>query len=707
MTQQIDRQAVIERVRQRLIDGTLSQEEAAKVLQSLPAEAQPVAPQPVTPTAPQPQENMGWLEGSIKGALQAPKEFVKGVAGGYETVATLGTAALAEPVSGLVGLASMPFVGAERAGGVVRSVQEGMMYQPRTESGQQILGAAGAALAPVGKAFDVAEQATGDVGYAIGGPALGAVSAAIPAAVTEILGLGIAKKAKKAALVDEVRRTGADNVLTPEVREALRKQDFTDADIDEIASIDADQLERLQRFQEAGVQPTRGDILQTTEARRAEQQLMETATGEAPARMRGLMVEKSQDLESHLRSFVDRNIDNDALGASIKDALTDRKRMTKDQAKAAYAALADTTEGMDTPVLLDDYRAFPEMPNDLDLSNIKAEFPAQFGNMEKTLARFGLSDDATALAALQREGLDITPLSVGNFESLQQSLNRISAAEQTGSMSRVVQPIRRAIDEQIGIATEAMAKSSNPDVVQLAKEARQNWHAFKTEFDPKSLVEQMIADKPRSTIPVVENSQVYSKIAANGTPIEQLDRVYQSLSNEGAKGQRAIANLQGALITDLLDSSFTGATNKIDGTPVMSTAAMVRRYEQLEPKIKLLYQDNPAAMSQLENAIQVARDVTPGRLEIVKGSGNVILDALNTMGLYQVVNRIPGGGLLLEGMQELSSRSQNRAAFEAAMKARPAYRRTAVTMATDFPMLGNVLGIGYLYGLEEDEDGDN
>src|SRR3990172_11566671 len=63
----------------------------------------------------------------------------KGTVGAAETLGSLASGAIAAPVAGLVGLANLP-LGADRAANLVRSYQEGLTYEPRTETGQAQLG---------------------------------------------------------------------------------------------------------------------------------------------------------------------------------------------------------------------------------------------------------------------------------------------------------------------------------------------------------------------------------------------------------------------------------------------------------------------------------------------------------------------------------------------------------------------------------------
>jgi hypothetical protein len=106
-----------------------------------------------------------------------------------EPALTMATGAIAEPVSGLVGMTALPF-GVDAATNTINKVQNAMTYQPRTEAGQEGLQAVGETLAPVGEAIQGAETYLGDTAYNLtGSPAIAAGAASLPTMGMELLGL--------------------------------------------------------------------------------------------------------------------------------------------------------------------------------------------------------------------------------------------------------------------------------------------------------------------------------------------------------------------------------------------------------------------------------------------------------------------------------------------------------------------------------------
>ncbi len=102
-----------------------------------------------------------------------------------DALATLGAGAVMTPLAGLAGLASMPFVGGERASEITKSVQ-GAAYQPRTEAAKGALGLIAKPFEALAEGGDYLGQKAAD---ATGSPAIGAgVNTAVQAAPMAVLG---------------------------------------------------------------------------------------------------------------------------------------------------------------------------------------------------------------------------------------------------------------------------------------------------------------------------------------------------------------------------------------------------------------------------------------------------------------------------------------------------------------------------------------
>jgi hypothetical protein len=704
----ISEQEIRERVRARLVDGTMTQEQAAQVLQAWQAQQQPEVAGPpqelMQQPEPQPEpDQRGLLRRGYDAIDRLGTGFSERMMGGYEAGLSMGTGAIAEPVAGLAGLGALAGgMGAERASEVVEGTREGMTYQPRTESGQRAMGAVGEVLAPVGSALQAAEQFSGDLGYNLtGSPAVGAVTSAIPAAVLEIAGLRGTRSAKRAALERAVEESGA-SILTPDARNLLREAGITDLDMAQIAAADPGQLERMARFERLGIQPTRGDITQRLEAQKPEAMLLETAQDQSGNAMRQLRRQQSEALSTNLNDIIDSMGVPSEVGQSVKDALAARRTQVKSEATAAYQALAASQEAVDMPLLMGNFRDLPDMPVQ-DLRNVQRASRGEYNNLMDLLAEYGMNDDPRFLARIERDGVTPQALNISNFEDFRQGLAAIERTDQSGNISRITRPLREQLDMQVDAMSAALESSGNLNAAEAAKTARMNWRAYKTEFDPRALTEELISDRPRSTIPRIENSQVYNRITAPSVPIEQVDRVMESLRNAGPEGRRAVGDLQSAMVMDLLDSSMKGITRKIDGQQMISGPAMARRWDQIENKARLIFQDNPEGLARLQDVIQASADLTPASMAVPRGSAGFLMDAFQQMGVLRLTDGVPGVGAVIEQLRTLSERSANRTAFNQALKANPDLKRTVDIMGTEYPSLATALGIGYLSGQDDKE----
>jgi hypothetical protein len=117
-----------------------------------------------------------------------------------EPAMTLVSSMIAEPLSGLAGIAGTLLPGPQGQGAEwVNDVQEALTYVPRTEHGQRALSGLAGLMQPVGDALLAAEEYSGGIGYDFAGPIGGAMMAAIPAAALEVTGMGRPVRALKHA----------------------------------------------------------------------------------------------------------------------------------------------------------------------------------------------------------------------------------------------------------------------------------------------------------------------------------------------------------------------------------------------------------------------------------------------------------------------------------------------------------------------------
>jgi len=115
----------------------------------------------------------------------------KSAIGAGEAAISIGSAALAEPVSGLTGLIGTALPGDEGQGAkFVQSVGDAMTYEPTTEKGIEYMQKVAEILQPLGDVIQGASQNLGDKAYSATGSALaGAIGYSLPTAMLDGLGL--------------------------------------------------------------------------------------------------------------------------------------------------------------------------------------------------------------------------------------------------------------------------------------------------------------------------------------------------------------------------------------------------------------------------------------------------------------------------------------------------------------------------------------
>lgn len=110
--------------------------------------------------------------------------------GSLETAAVIGSSAIAEPIAGIVGLASAPFVGLDKAVEKIDSIRDFLTLSPRSDKSKQQLQEIGKFIQPVAETLQSVESGLGNaVLDATGSPELAAAAHSLPTAMLELLGV--------------------------------------------------------------------------------------------------------------------------------------------------------------------------------------------------------------------------------------------------------------------------------------------------------------------------------------------------------------------------------------------------------------------------------------------------------------------------------------------------------------------------------------
>lgn len=580
------------------------------------------------------------------------------VIGGAENLLTFISGGVSEAASGISGLLGGGNV--DERSKRIRSIQEAGTYQPRSQSGMSIQQGIGEALQPIGEAMSATEDFLGKSALeATGSPALAAAAATIPTATLELLGLKGTRAIKKAT---------PENI-TPEMQPTLKETD---------------------------IRATTGEASKDMAQLKAENFLAEQAS-ESGEQLRGYKLAQSREIKQYLEDVAPEQIDS--VGDSVKQALELRENSSKYKRKLAYDKLGEVTKDLD--VRLNTSVISESLPPARDLRSFERTMPNQYAAIDGLLNEFGfdLTDEGIKKAA--KGGYDIEPLSVSNIEDFRKSLNAIEKADQTGTTSTIIGPLKSALDNEFELASKALQENGAPDVARAAKEARQSHTALKTEFDEKGLTKQLIDTKGyQSKLPKIEESQVYSKLVAKATPVESFDRVVKSLDRAGNKGKRAKAQIQSQMVMDLLDSGFSAKSRKINGEQVFGANAFATRFDVMEPKLKAIMTE--AQFNKLKKLRNDANDLIPPSGALPKGSAGFFIEALDKAGLMGVMSSIPyAGPAASEFFRKIGKSAQDAKTYEKAIASSPEVKDAVNLLSTNYPSLAVALGIPLV---REDEE---
>lgn len=157
-----------------------------------------------------------------RGTLPVPQSIRQrlmetGKPGGEEAVGTIVSGMIAEPVAGLVGLATLPFADAEKATKNIEAVREALTFIPRSPEGLAKLQQIGEILEPAGKALETFEAGAGELAGGQESPLAASLATAAPTAAISALGLGGVRRAlgisKIAETAKKLTTQSAKNLL--------------------------------------------------------------------------------------------------------------------------------------------------------------------------------------------------------------------------------------------------------------------------------------------------------------------------------------------------------------------------------------------------------------------------------------------------------------------------------------------------------------
>lgn len=614
-----------------------------------------------------------------------------------EPAATFISGAIAEPVAGLAGVATAPFVGPERATQSIEATREALTFQPRTVQGK--IGLQAVAEFPPVRAFieglQKSERFLGDIGFDIAGPAGGAFGASIPTAILEGLGLVSLKKLRlgKADLIDSAGKP------VPELKTALDKagvdfEDLTDQAKTELrggpAGLNIEEAARRGRFQEQGIPFTSGDVSQQFKQIATEQRLLSMVADETSEPLRQLKLAQSQAFIKNVDELVDSLGGTEDAGDVLKGALEGRLELLKSEKNALYKEFAETSpEVARIPVITKSIEeAIPEAQTVRRINRLVGRGGQA---LEDLLVEFGIDKDTVKVNAFIKRGENITPLDIGNFDDFRQGINIIERADNTDAIKVITGPIKRALDSEADIIDQAARAAGITDESVLAplKKAREIVRVTKTEFSPQSITGKLTGVKPDGVTPTIEASKAVEKIIGKNIPIENLERTVDSLNKAGRSGKNGIRALQASVVLKALDNALKAATIKTGGIQTITPNQFVKSLNDFgTDRLDVLFANNKGALKKLQALKKTAEEITPPAAAVPRGSAPVILDAIKRVGNLPIV------GAVTQTINFIVNAGSDARKIRNAIKTRPSFRKSVKFLKDDFPTLATVLGIG-------------
>jgi hypothetical protein len=196
------------------------------------------------------------------------------------------------------------------------------------------------------------------------------------------------------------------------------------------------------------------------------------------------------------------------------------------------------------------------------------------------------------------------------------------------------------------------------DVYKQARAARAKYAA---EFENVSLINDLIGMKPGGVDRRVALERVVEHITRQQTSQDSLKHFKGLLERAGPRGERAMRELQGAVMENIKDAAYSGITRDQGGGVVISPAKLNTLLTQLDRRGKLdVIFDKPAAqmLRDVNLLVQDIATAPPGTLNTA-GTSSAIINALDMLAM------LPGvGGLAAKGVSKARE-----AAMQQAMKA--------------------------------------
>lgn len=574
-------------------------------------------PPPTAPPAADPeqeaQEAKSIFEQMGQGAAQTMMDLGQ-VTPALESAASFISSLYGIPLSGVAGIMGL-LHSPDKANELIEQVQKYTIYQPQTEGGERLLGAA---MYPMEKLSEGAGVVADPVAARFGPVAGAAIKTGI-----EALPMLAAPGARAAKAVKAGKRKIGQKLTSEGERT------------------------RVQAFQEVGEIITKGERTQKYGDLLKEKRLSESLSTPGEG-FRSAMAKRSEGLKAKLSAVAGSDAGlklyeiAKKAGDRIKSALDSRKKvLAKDRRmyyEEAYEAGADLKS---VHILPDEMVSAMPKPDVLTrIYRAAGETPKLVEAFDSLIAEFGLEKQ---LLPKDRQGVyqgKVEPLSIANFEEFRKGLNRISRQDTKGALKELTGPLKEALDTELTRARSYKGTENlPPEILDAFENARKTFIEEKTQFSPDQLTGKLVGTKKDGLTPVIEGSKAVETIMRQ--PVEQITNTIHNLSKSRTKGKEAIKTLQSAVVLDLVEAAF-----RQDGT--FNPKAYRNRLRSIGPnKLEAVFKNHPQGMRTIKNFETIAKSVT----NKVKDRATIYDRVLNSFGVVNMAARIPGVNMIIAGLK--------------------------------------------------------
>ena len=542
-------EAIISRVKQRLMNGTLSKEQAAQVLGALKqqpaqqAEQQPefnlesfdpAGPQPVVDVKP---DDRGFLE-QATAAGEVALTLGTGVTGG--AIGTVGGTLEQLPKELASGEFGTPEA-AERIAGQAHKRAGQLTFEPRTELGRERVGQLGEALAPLAALPPIIPE--------LGALSAGARSAAprVTSSLDDAANIAREHMSRRRA---QLRGGSRESIGAARVQQSQARRDL------------------------AGELPVPMQLTEGQASREFGQARFERESaklGEIGAPLRERFDNQNSQIQQNVDAFIDQtgatSFSWREVGESVAQALKGKVLRDKARIRALYKD-AEASGDMDRNVDVDSFVSH--------LNKNRAE-REENGIMQKVQRQINALEIGTG--DFKDGTLQIRDITLKDAEALRRFINRNTGNDP--NEIRVSSTLKRLIDD----STEGVGGEKY-------KTARGARIKFREDFESMVLMKQLTGLKKGTEERVIALEDVLRRsIISPASSRDSIHKLRRVLQNSGKEGKQAWKDIQGGTLHYIQDEMLKNSATNERGDLIVSVAKLGKAVRELDGsgKLDLLY----------------------------------------------------------------------------------------------------------------------